>query len=283
MAAEGAAVGGADAAGGHPTTSLNETVHQRHRLGILTITSRARQADFSYLREALGLTSGNLSTHLTVLEDAGLVRVEKGYEGRRPRTWVSITRGPRGAERRDGRTDPARSRRTARSRARIYLEAAMSGKMSTQLPERAAGTACRGPAARRDAGHRGRTSAAARGYWLPLLLFGVLVCAPCRSTNGCGLEAAGSGPAARARQLPGRRGSPVPCGGRRGSLTAVAALGYYWQLAIPAGVVLTVLWYHWRGHRVGLRTPARGFLITGLILGELVLLLPLLAGPVRLA
>jgi DNA-binding MarR family transcriptional regulator len=76
----------------HPTAGLSEVVHQRHRLGILTITSRARQADFGYLQQALGLTSGNLSTHLTVLEDAGLVRVERGYQGRRARTWVSITR-----------------------------------------------------------------------------------------------------------------------------------------------------------------------------------------------
>jgi DNA-binding HxlR family transcriptional regulator len=87
----------AEPARAHPTAGLNETVHQRYRLGILTITSRARQADFGYLREALGLTSGNLSTHLTVLEGAGLVRVEKGYEGRRPRTWVSITRRGRAA------------------------------------------------------------------------------------------------------------------------------------------------------------------------------------------
>jgi DNA-binding MarR family transcriptional regulator len=72
-------------------------VHQRHRLGILAITSKARQADFGYLRETLGLTSGNLSTHLTVLENAGLVRVEKGYQGRRPKTWVSITRQGRTA------------------------------------------------------------------------------------------------------------------------------------------------------------------------------------------
>jgi len=86
-----------DTVGAHPTASLSEIVHQRHRLGILTITSRSRQADFGYLREALDLTSGNLSTHLTVLEDAGLVRVEKGYEGRRPRTWVSITRQGRAA------------------------------------------------------------------------------------------------------------------------------------------------------------------------------------------
>jgi DNA-binding MarR family transcriptional regulator len=81
----------------HPTTGLDDTVHQRHRLGILVITSRSRQADFRYLKEALGLTSGNLSAHLVVLEEAGLIRVEKGYEGRRPRTWVSITREGRAA------------------------------------------------------------------------------------------------------------------------------------------------------------------------------------------
>ena len=81
----------------HPTTALDDTVHQRHRLGILVITSKARQVDFGYLRQALGLTSGNLSTHLVVLEEAGLIQVEKGYEGRRPRTWVSITRDGRAA------------------------------------------------------------------------------------------------------------------------------------------------------------------------------------------
>jgi DNA-binding MarR family transcriptional regulator len=72
-------------------------VHQRHRLGILTITAEAQRADFGYLREALGLTAGNLSRHLTVLEEANLVQVEKGYEGRRPRTWVRITRQGRTA------------------------------------------------------------------------------------------------------------------------------------------------------------------------------------------
>ena len=77
----------------HPTNGLDETVHQRHRLGILTITAEAQRAEFGYLREALGLTPGNLSKHLTVLEQAGLVEVDKGYAGRRPRTWVRIT-GP---------------------------------------------------------------------------------------------------------------------------------------------------------------------------------------------
>jgi DNA-binding MarR family transcriptional regulator len=82
---------------GHPTSVLDETVHQRHRLGILTITAEAKSAEFGYLREALGLTPGNLSRHLTVLEEAGLVQVDKGYAGRRPRTWVRITSQGRAA------------------------------------------------------------------------------------------------------------------------------------------------------------------------------------------
>lgn len=81
----------------HPTNGLDETVHQRHRLGILTITGEAQRAEFGYLREALGLTPGNLSKHLTVLEQAGMVEVEKGYAGRRPRTWVRITSRGRAA------------------------------------------------------------------------------------------------------------------------------------------------------------------------------------------
>ncbi len=88
--------GDGDAAAPHPTNGLDDVVHQRHRLGVLTITAEAR-ADFSYLKDTLGLTAGNLSRHLTVLEDAGLIKVDKGYEGRRPRTWVRITRRGRTA------------------------------------------------------------------------------------------------------------------------------------------------------------------------------------------
>jgi DNA-binding MarR family transcriptional regulator len=75
----------------HPTLKLDDTVHQRVRLGVLTVLSEAKRADFGYLREALGLTDGNLSRHLQVLEQVGLVRVEKTFDGKRPRTWVSAT------------------------------------------------------------------------------------------------------------------------------------------------------------------------------------------------
>lgn len=86
-----------DRSNGYPTNGLDEAVHQRHRLGILTITAEAQSADFGYLRDALELTPGNLSRHLTVLEEAGLIKVDKGYQGKRPRTWVSITSGGRSA------------------------------------------------------------------------------------------------------------------------------------------------------------------------------------------
>ncbi|MBW8483914.1 winged helix-turn-helix domain-containing protein [Actinomadura parmotrematis] len=77
--------------------ALDDAVHQRHRLGILTITAEARDVEFSFLREALGLTAGNLSRHLAVLAEGGLVEISKGYAGRRPRTWVNITRSGRDA------------------------------------------------------------------------------------------------------------------------------------------------------------------------------------------
>lgn len=76
----------------HPALRLDDTVHQRVRLGILAVLTEAKWADFSFLRSTLDLTDGNLSRHIAVLEEAGLVAVEKGYEGRRPRTWVSATR-----------------------------------------------------------------------------------------------------------------------------------------------------------------------------------------------
>jgi DNA-binding MarR family transcriptional regulator len=86
-----------NAGAAHPTNGISDLVHQRHRLGILTIAAEAQWADFGYLREALELTAGNLSRHLTVLEEAGLIQVEKGYEGRRPRTRVRVTRQGRSA------------------------------------------------------------------------------------------------------------------------------------------------------------------------------------------
>lgn len=81
----------------HPVNGLDDVVHQRVRLGVLTIAHEARRVEFGYLRANLDLTAGNLSQHLTVLENAGLISIEKGYEGKRARTWVSLTKAGRAA------------------------------------------------------------------------------------------------------------------------------------------------------------------------------------------
>lgn len=78
-------------ASGDALARLDEVVHQRVRLGILAVLDEGERADFSYLRQALDLTDGNLSRHLSVLEKAGLVKIDKAFEARKPRTWVRAT------------------------------------------------------------------------------------------------------------------------------------------------------------------------------------------------
>lgn len=81
----------------HPSRRLDDAVHQRTRLGILAVLCEGGRTDFSYLRNVLELTDGNLSRNLSKLQDAGYVRIDKVIEGRRPRTWVSPTRTGRAA------------------------------------------------------------------------------------------------------------------------------------------------------------------------------------------
>lgn len=81
----------------HPAIELDDIVHQRVRLGILAIAHQARRVEFRYLRDNLELSAGNLSQHLGVLESAGLITIEKGYAGKRARTWVSVTKAGRAA------------------------------------------------------------------------------------------------------------------------------------------------------------------------------------------
>ena len=90
-AASAASAGAPPAPGAHPALTFDDVVHQRTRLGVLAVLAEAGQADFPYLRAILGLTDGNLGRHLQILEDAGLIRISKGYHRRRPRTWATIT------------------------------------------------------------------------------------------------------------------------------------------------------------------------------------------------
>ncbi|MEV0897095.1 transcriptional regulator [Actinoplanes sp. NPDC049802] len=75
----------------HPALELDERVHQKTRLALLTVLDEAGRADFPYLKNLLGLTDGNLGRHLEALAAQSLVDIQKGHEGRRPRTWAAIT------------------------------------------------------------------------------------------------------------------------------------------------------------------------------------------------
>lgn len=81
----------------HPAVRLDDTIHQRVRLGILAVLLESRRADFTYLRDALELTDGNLSQHLRVLEEGGYVEIAKTFEGKKTRTWVAATKAGRSA------------------------------------------------------------------------------------------------------------------------------------------------------------------------------------------
>ncbi len=70
---------------------LDRLVHEPGRLAILTVLSSVNDADFVFLQRATGLTKGNLSSHLTKLEDAGLVTIEKRFIRKRPNTAVALT------------------------------------------------------------------------------------------------------------------------------------------------------------------------------------------------
>jgi DNA-binding MarR family transcriptional regulator len=75
---------------------LDRLVHEPGRLAILTVLSSVTDADFLFLQRATGLTKGNLSSHLTKLEDAGLVAIEKRFIRKKPNTNVALT--PAGRE-----------------------------------------------------------------------------------------------------------------------------------------------------------------------------------------
>jgi DNA-binding transcriptional ArsR family regulator len=70
---------------------LDRVVHEPARLRILTVLSGVEMADFHFLLTVLGLTKGNLSTHMDRLERAGYVRVDKRFEGKLPKTEYRVT------------------------------------------------------------------------------------------------------------------------------------------------------------------------------------------------
>lgn len=76
---------------------LNRLIHEPARLAITEVLSSCQQADFLYLQHLTGLTKGNLSAHLARLEEGGMVKITKTFEGKRPVTWIELTEEGRDA------------------------------------------------------------------------------------------------------------------------------------------------------------------------------------------
>jgi DNA-binding HxlR family transcriptional regulator len=70
---------------------LDEIIHSRIRLAIMAVLVAADEADFTYLKEAVQATDGNLSVHLKKLEEAHYVSVKKSFIERKPQTKYRIT------------------------------------------------------------------------------------------------------------------------------------------------------------------------------------------------
>ena len=130
---------------------------------------------------------------------------------------------------------------------------------------------------------RRRTRLARHAYWFPLVLFGLLTCAaipfyllPEPRKGRCVF--APPGHICRMRGVPAALGPALPNGYLGGfGGTSRSGTAFYWLAALLVGLAVTALWYRWRGARVGLRTPARGYLVIGIVLLVLALVIPVIA------
>lgn len=116
---------------------------------------------------------------------------------------------------------------------------------------------------------RRRARAARHAYWFPLVLFGLLTCAAVPFYILPGYQAGSVGAT--------QGGPPLPILGGFPGFVTQRYLGYYWLAALLAGLLLTLLWYRRTARRVGLQTPARGYVTTIAVLTVLALVIPLLS------
>jgi DNA-binding MarR family transcriptional regulator len=75
----------------HPRHRLDDVIHSPVRLSVMAALRHADAVHFGLLRDTVEVSDSLLSKHLASLETAGYVEVTKGYAGRRPRTWYSLT------------------------------------------------------------------------------------------------------------------------------------------------------------------------------------------------
>lgn len=80
-----------------PFLNLDRVIHEKGRLGIMSLLAASPELSFTEMRDTLGMTDGNLTTHIRTLQQAGYVAVSKTYEKNRPLTTCSLTAAGRKA------------------------------------------------------------------------------------------------------------------------------------------------------------------------------------------
>jgi DNA-binding MarR family transcriptional regulator len=80
-----------------PFPNLDRTIHEQGRLGLMSLLAAAPELSFTELRDHLGMTDGNVTTHIRTLQEAGYVSVTKSYEHKRPLTTCALTAKGRAA------------------------------------------------------------------------------------------------------------------------------------------------------------------------------------------
>ena len=74
-----------------PFLQLDRVIHEKGRLAIMSMLAASPELSFTELRDALGMTDGNLTTHIRALQEEGYIAVAKSYQNRRPLTTCSLT------------------------------------------------------------------------------------------------------------------------------------------------------------------------------------------------
>ncbi len=75
----------------HPLANIDQVAHAPARLMVLTYLYVVESADYVFLMRMTGLTWGNLSTHLTKLENSGYIEIEKLFKGKKPHTVIHLS------------------------------------------------------------------------------------------------------------------------------------------------------------------------------------------------
>ncbi|MDB6027875.1 MAG: putative transcriptional regulator [Verrucomicrobiales bacterium] len=80
-----------------PFLQLDRVIHEKGRLAILSLLAATPELSFTEMRETLGMTDGNLTTHIRILQEAGYISITKSYKNNRPLTTCSLTTAGRKA------------------------------------------------------------------------------------------------------------------------------------------------------------------------------------------